>query len=263
MNAPLVSVIMPAYNSAQFIEEAIVSVTNQTYTNWELLVVDDASKDETCAIVEAFMKREKRIYLHRNTKNHGTGAARNAGIAAAKGRYIAFLDADDRWLPQKLEVQVKFMIEHDLPITFSSYYLVNEAGENLNKVVEALPVLTYQKLLKSNYIGNLTGIYDVQKTGKVFAPLLRKRQDWALWLTILEKFGSTKSIKTPLALYRVRKNSLSQNKAALVQYNFRIYREFLNYDLLKSYKHMSVFLYEHFFIKNRQVKDLDQGSELF
>nr|WP_316928073.1 hypothetical protein [Gillisia marina] len=166
---------------------------------------------------------------------------------------MAFLDADDLWLAEKLETQLKFMKSHNLDMTFSSYYLIDESGEMLNKKVEALPILSYQKLLKSNYVGNLTGIYSVEKLGKIYCPTLRKRQDWALWLTILKNIGSTKGMSTPLAKYRIRENSISNNKTALLKYNYLIYRKFLKYSKLKSLLRMGVFLKEHFFVKKRQT----------
>lgn len=253
--AHLVSVIMPAYNSAPFISEAIVSVRNQTYQNWELIIIDDASTDATVSIAKNFLLNDPRIKLLKNHQNKGSGLARNMGIKEAAGKYIAFLDSDDLWLQDKLELQVNFMEENDLAMTYSSYLLMNEDGKKTSKIVEALPVLTYQKLLKSNYVGNLTGIYNIEKTGKVYAPAIRKRQDWALWLSIIKQVGKTKGILEPLAIYRQRKEGLSHDKTALIKYNFRIYSEFLNFNLIKSYRYMGRFLWEHFFVKNRQVKD--------
>lgn len=254
---PLVSVIMPAYNSAEFIGEAITSVLKQTYDRWELIIIDDASVDDTVKVAGEFIRSDLRIRLISNKINNGAGAARNKGIEAARGSFIAFLDADDLWLPEKLEIQLKYLVENDLEMTFSSYYLISEGGGELKKMVEALPVLNYEKLLRSNYVGNLTGIYNVDKIGKVYAPLLRKRQDWALWLKILSRTGKTRSIPQPLAKYRIRSNSLSQNKAALIRYNFRIYREFLGFSYSRSCRYMIMFLWEHFNVKNRQVKKLD------
>jgi len=255
--SPLVSVIMPAYNSATFISEAIQSVLAQTHIHWELLIIDDASKDTTIAIVEDFQHKDARIKLFKNTLNQGAGITRNTGIKEAKGTYISFLDADDQWFPEKLKVQLEFMSTHDLSMTFSSYNLIDESGKFLPKKVNALPVLTYQKLLRSNYVGNLTGIYNVEKLGKIYCPELRKRQDWALWLTILSKIGNTKGIEKPLANYRIRKDSISKNKTALLKYNYLVYSEFLKYSRLKSLMKMSLFLKEHFFVKNKQVKNLD------
>ncbi len=256
--SPLVSVIMPAYNSAGFISEAIGSVLQQTYPHWELIVIDDASTDTTVSIVDFLVEKDPRISLIKNNKNEGPGSSRNAGIQAAKGDFIAFLDSDDLWLPEKLEIQLQFMKENNLKMCFSSYLLMDEEGRMIPKMVEALPVLTYSKLLRSNYVGNLTAIYDARQTGKIYAQKMRKRQDWALWLTIIKKFGPTRGILKPLAVYRIRKESLSRNKSALIIHNFRIYRDFLNFGRLKSTLYMTRFLYEHFLVKSRQEKTLDQ-----
>lgn len=257
-DAPLVSVIMPTYNSAEFIGAAIQSVQNQTYLNWELFVIDDASNDATIALVEDFVSLDSRIKFYQNPKNVGAGASRNTGIKAAKGSFIAFLDADDLWLPEKLLVQVNFMLRNNLAMSFSSYRLMSETGELLPKIVEALPELSYKKLLRSNYVGSLTGMYNADKIGKIYSPLLRKRQDWGLWLSVLEKSGSALGIQQPLAYYRLRKNSISNNKTALLKYNFQIYNRVLGYGFLKSCKYMSRFLWEHFMVKNKQVKILNQ-----
>lgn len=256
MNEPLVSVIMPAYNAADYISEAIASVQNQTYKNWELFVIDDVSTDETCSIVENIIKQEPRIQLLKNLKNEGTGVTRNKGITAAKGDFMAFLDADDRWLPEKLDVQIKFMKENKLAMSFSSYHLISENGEFQPKGILALPKLSYKKLLKANYVGNLTGIYDVSKTGKIYSPLLRKRQDWALWLSVLKKVKYAEGIRQPLACYRIRENGISTNKWALIKYNYRVYNSFLNFGPLKSSGYMMLFLWEHFLVKTKQKKKL-------
>ena len=261
-SAPMVSVIMPAYNSAAYISEAIGSVLQQTYPHWELLVIDDASTDNTISLVEEQSKRDSRIKLTKNIDNQGPGFSRNAGIEVAKGDFIAFLDSDDLWLPVKLERQLNLMKENDLTMCFSSYLLMDEQGNRIPRMIEALPVLTYEKLLRSNYVGNLTAIYDVRKTGKIYAPELRKRQDWGLWLTILWKFGPAHGILEPLAIYRIREESLSRNKYSLVRHNYRIYRDFLNFGYLKSIFFMGRFLWEHFMVKSRQEIPLDEGGKL-
>lgn len=257
MNKPLVSVIMPAYNAANYISEAIASVQNQNYKNWELFVIDDASTDETCSLVENIIKLEPRIQLLKNLKNEGAGTTRNKGIAATKGDFIAFLDADDLWLPEKLEVQIKFMKENQLAMSFSSYYLISEKGAYLSKGILALPKLSYKKLLKANYVGNLTGMYDVLKTGKIYSPLLRKRQDWALWLSVLKKVKIAEGIQQPLACYRIRKNGISTNKWALIKYNYQVYNRFLNFGVIKSSGYMILFLWEHFLIKRKRKKKIN------
>lgn len=253
---PLVSVIMPAYNSAGFIDQAIRSIQDQTYTNWELIIVDDASRDGTISLVKEKMSLDKKIQLLQNRENQGTGVARNLGIKAAKGRYISFLDADDLWVPQKLQIQVNFMQEQDLGMSYSSYSLISEEGEPMNKTVQALSDLSYSKLLKANYIGNLTGMYDVRKTGKVYAPKLRKRQDWALWLSVLKRAGEARGIQQTLAFYRVRKAGISANKLALIVYNFKVYHQFLNFGIIKSCRYMLLFFREQFLVKSKQNQAL-------
>lgn len=249
---PLVSVIMPAYNSKGYIEKAIQSLQNQTYPNWELIIVDDASTDGTVDLVKNEIKENQKVHLLQNRENQGTGLARNLGIKAAKGRYICFLDADDLWFPEKLRVQVEFMQKNDLAMSFSSYRLISEEGEELNETVLALPNLSYSKLLRANYVGNLTGMYDVEKTGKVYSPPIRKRQDWALWLSVLKKAGVAQGIQQPLALYRLRKEGVSGNKFGLIRYNFQVYHKFLDFGILKSCRYMILFFREQFLIKRKQ-----------
>ena len=250
----LVSVIMPAYNSAEFITEAILSVQKQTYPDWELLVIDDASKDFTLSKVQTLAKEDPRIKILENKKNKGTGFSRNKGIRAAQGDFIAFLDADDLWKANKLETQLEFMKSNELSVSYSSYERIAENGQKRNEIIEALPYLTYQKLLKANYVGNLTGMYDVRQLGKIYAPDVRKRQDWALWLEAIKKGGTAKGIKEPLALYRMRRNSISGNKLEMLGHNFRIYHHVLGYSYFKSLKCMGLFLKEQLLVKTRRLK---------
>lgn len=250
----LVSIITPMYNSEAFISEAIKSVINQTYKNWELLLIDDGSLDNTIRLVSPFLEDYPNIKLIQNKENSGAAISRNKGIEAAKGDYIVFLDADDLWKPQKLEKQLAFMEENECDVCFSSYYLMNEKGESLNKTVKALKTLSYKKLLKSNYVGNLTGIYNAKILGKITSPNLRKRQDWLLWLKAVEKSGKPAlGIQEPLAYYRVRKDSMSSNKWNLIKYNYWVYKKGLGFSTIKSVYRMLIFLIEHVFVKSRQV----------
>lgn len=258
MKKPLVSVIMPSYNAAGFIADSIASVQQQTYTNWELLVIDDASKDGTIEIVEGLMSGDSRISLHELPTNQGAGFARNIGIKASKGSYISFLDADDLWMPQKLQIQLDFMEDKHVDVCYSSYELIDENGNSLKKQIKALAELPFQKLLRANYIGNLTGIYNAEKLGKIYCPLIRKRQDWGLWLLAVRKSGGAKGIQEPLARYRVRKNSISGNKSEMLKYNFRVYKKVLKFSSLKSLFWMVLFLWEQLFVKSRQKVRLNQ-----
>lgn len=242
------------FNSEFFISETINSVINQTYTNWELFLIDDGSTDDTIEVANQFLSKFQNIKLLKNDKNLGTAISRNKGIEASKGDFIAFLDADDLWKPQKLEIQIEFMQTENCLVCFSSYEQINEVGKPLNKLIKALPELTYHKLLKSNYIGNLTGIYNAAVLGKIKAPNLRKRQDWLLWLSAIKKSGNpAKSIQESLAYYRVRKESMSSNKMNLLKHNYWVYRKGLGFSTFKSCFYMLIFLNEHFFVKSKQV----------
>ena len=253
MNNPLVSVIMPAYNAEAFIAESIVSVQQQTYENWELLIIDDASKDRTLEVIEKFRNKDKRVQLHRLPTNQGAGFARNIGIKASKGDFISFLDADDLWQPEKLQKQLDFMQEQQVQVCYSSYELIDEAGQPLNKTVKALQRLPFKKLLRANYVGNLTGIYNAKKLGKIYCPLIRKRQDWGLWLLAVREARGAKGIREALAKYRVRENSISRNKWEMLGYNYKVYRKVLEFSALKSCFWMLLFLWEQFFVKSRQT----------
>ncbi|WP_194768288.1 glycosyltransferase family 2 protein [Tamlana sp. I1] len=258
---PLVSVITPMFNSEAFISETIRSVISQTYLNWELLLIDDASEDATLQVIQPFLENHANIKLYKNPKNLGAAVSRNLGIEAAQGDFIAFLDADDLWKPNKLELQVKFMQTENCAVSFSTYYFIDANGNPLKKRANALPVLTYEKLLKSNYIGNLTGMYNVKKLGKITTPNLRKRQDWLLWLAAIKKSGQPAlGIPSSLAYYRVRKDSMSANKFELLKHNYWVYHKGLGYSKLKSLYCMLVFLVEHFFVKAKLVEKLSSNK---
>ena len=253
MKSSLVSIIMPAYNAEKFIAESIASVQQQTHRDWELLIIDDASKDGTLALVNGLQKKDSRIKVHNLPTNQGAGFARNIGIKASKGDFISFLDADDLWKPQKLEKQLQFLQQQKVQVCYSSYDLIDEAGNPLNKTVKALQKLPFQKLLRANYVGNLTGIYNAKELGKIYCPLIRKRQDWGLWLLAVRKAGGAKGISEALAYYRVRENSISRNKWEMLGYNYKVYRKVLEFSALKSGFWMLLFLWEQFFVKSRQT----------
>ena len=247
------------FNSEAFISETINSVVNQTYQNWELLLIDDGSKDKTLELVNKCIAVNNKIKLFKNALNQGAALSRNRGIESAQGDYIAFLDADDLWKPNKLETQLAFMQTNNCDVCFSSYEHIDETGKPLNKLIKALPVLTYQKYLRSNYIGNLTGIYNAKNLGKITAPNLRKRQDWLLWLAAIKKSGKpAKGIQESLAYYRVRKDSMSSNKINLLKHNYWVYKKGLGFSTLKSIGYMLIFLNEHFFVKSKQTVSINR-----
>ena len=255
MEKLLVSVIIPTFNSEKYISDTIISVQNQTYQNWEMLLVDDGSTDETQTIITSFLT-DKRIQFYPLEKNSGTGVARNFALAKANGKYISFLDADDLWKSDKLEKQINFMQMKKLPFTFSFYDCIDEQGNSLKRRIEAPRNLSYRQLFFCNYVGNLTGIYDVDYFGKISISNIRKRQDWMHWLTILKKIKTAKPVPESLAFYRIRENSLSTSKTALIQYNFAVYRHFHGFNLVVSMLCMIGFLFTQLLIKPFYSKPL-------
>jgi teichuronic acid biosynthesis glycosyltransferase TuaG len=249
-----VSIIVPAYNSEKFISDTIQSIQNQTYTNWEMIIVDDCSTDKTVEIIQEFMDNDPRIHLIKLNTNSGTGIARNTALQAVSGRYIAFVDADDLWEPEKLSKQIDFMETNNLPFTFSFYDLINEEGQPLNRRIEAPKNLSFRQLFFCNYVGNLTGIYDANALVKIGISPIRKRQDWMVWLTILRQIKTAKPVPESLAFYRIRKNSLSTSKTALLKHNYAVYRQFHKYTVFVSLLCMVGFLFTQLLIKPRYSK---------
>ena len=239
----LVSIIMPNYNSVQFIEESIKSILDQTYENWELIVVDDLSTDESVQIIESKIVRDIRIKLIKLIKNSGPAVARNRAIKEAKGRYIAFLDSDDLWTPDKLSRQISFMQEHDVALSYTGYYQIEEKSGEVIDQIHVRQKVDYSELLKQNIIGCLTAIYDTKKIGKVYMPKIRKRQDFGLWLKILKRVPYAYGIDEPLAYYRVRTSSVSSNKMLASKYNWKLYREIENLPLYKAIYYFGWYTY--------------------
>lgn len=238
----LVSIITPSYNSEKFISETINSILNQTYSNWELLITDDCSTDNTIEIVNYYSKRDSRIKLFTLEKNSGAGVARNNSIMHAKGKYIAFCDSDDQWKEFKLSKQVDFMVTNNLSFTYSSYDVIDEDNNKLKSIFSPIK-LSYKKMLRNNYVGCLTAIYDQDKLGKIYMSKIRKRQDWTLWLKIFKIIKNTRGINETLAIYRDRRGSISNNKVLLLKYNWIIYNEELGFNKLKSLMLLLNFLY--------------------
>ena len=255
MDIPLISVITPIYNSEKFLEAAIASVQNQTYPNWELILIDDASTDKSEKIAKEFFSEDPRIIYEKLPINQGPAVSRNRGIELARGEYIAFLDSDDFWAPDKLEIQLEFMQKNNCEVSFTSYLHVDEDGNSLGKRIVAMPVLTYEKQLRNNYIGNLTGMYRSTTIGKVFCPLLRKRQDWALWLEAIRLSGKPAlGIPLDLSFYRKRKDSISTNKFGLIKHNFFFYKNHLGQSLPVSMLSMGKFLWEYFLVRPKYIR---------
>ena len=235
MGKELVSVIMPTFNASKFLADSIDSILAQTYSNLELLITDDCSSDETCNILEEYAKKDKRVKVEYLKENYGPGVARNKSIQRAKGRYIAFCDCDDRWMPEKLEKQIRHMTKHDCALCSSSYLLCDE-NNNITGINISPSHITLGMLKRDNKIGCLTAIYDIHRLGhKFYMPAIRKRQDWALFLNILKECQICFCVTEPLAYYRHHSNSVSSNKMSLVKYNVNVYETVFGYTTTKAY----------------------------
>jgi len=234
MNNNLVSIITPVYNAEKFISESIESVLNQTYNNWEMILVDDCSSDKSSEIINKYAEKDDRIKYIKLDINSGAAVARNTAIEASKGRYIAFLDSDDLWKPKKLERQLNFMKDNDVAFSFTGYDIIDEYGNEMNKSVQVPYKIDYNGLLKNTIIGCLTVVVDKEKIGNFKMPLIRTRQDLATWLMILRRGHIAYGINEPLANYRYVENSISSNKIKVMKKNWYVYRKIENLSLIKS-----------------------------
>ena len=205
----LVSIIMPSWNTGRFIAESIESVLHQTYQNWELLIVDDCSTDDTDVVVESF--KDSRIRYLKNEKNSGAALTRNRAIREARGEWIAFLDSDDLWQPEKLEKQVAFMKEHDYVFTYHDFEKIDEESKPLNVYVSGPAVVTKRKMYNYGYPGCLTFMYSAKALGEIQIKDIKKNNDYAILLKLCKK-ADCYLLPENLARYRIRKVSISHDK---------------------------------------------------
>ncbi|RYL89318.1 glycosyltransferase family 2 protein [Sporolactobacillus sp. THM7-4] len=231
---PSISVITPAYNSAATINETIESVLSQTYSDWEMIIVDDCSTDQTRDLLLKAEARDSRIHTVFLKKNSGAAVARNTALDHAKGRYIAFLDSDDRWKPDKLEKQLRFMQEHHYAFTFTGYEYILPNGTALHKRVQAPEQVTYHDMLKNTIVGCLTVMVDRDRIGSFHMPNLRTRQDLATWLSFLKKGNIAHGLNENLAEYRVGQASISGNKWQAARKTWYVYRQVERLNLWQS-----------------------------
>jgi teichuronic acid biosynthesis glycosyltransferase TuaG len=225
MDNELVSIITPSYNSSQFIKECVSSVLRQTYRNWELIIVDDCSRDNSRNIIRDLAKKDTRINTVFLQKNVGAAEARNIAIRKARGKYIAFLDSDDIWLENKLKKQIKFMRDAGIAFSFTSYNTINEHGNKILNTVSAPEKMTYNAYLKDTVIGCLTVVVDIEKVGSFEMPDIKISEDMALWLKILKRGFIAYGLNEVLSQYRVSSNSLSKNKINALVFVWKVYRE--------------------------------------
>ena len=235
MNNDLVSIITPVYNASKFIEETIKSVQLQTYKEWELILVDDCSTDNSGEIIKNIAITDFRIKYIKLKENSGAAVARNTAIANSKGRYIAFLDSDDIWENKKLEIQLEFMKNKDIAFSFSGYELMAENGELINKKIRVPEVIDYKGYLKNTIIGCLTVIIDKQKVGDFRMPNIRANQDMATWLYIMrDRNVKAYGVNQCLGKYRLVDGSITNNKVKAAKSVWSVYRNIENLSFFKS-----------------------------
>lgn len=218
------SIITPIYNAEDYLEETLVSIINQTYDKWEAILINDNSSDDSLKLAQRFAQLDPRFKIINKKYSVGAAKARNEGIEAARGRYIAFLDSDDIWDVRKLEKQIYFMQEGDIGFSYTGYSNINEQGK-LQESISVPDKVDFNRLLKHNYIGCLTAVYDTQYFGKIYMPLVKKRQDFALWLELLKRFKYAYGLQSNLGFYRIRAGSLSRSKIDAFRYYWHVLRD--------------------------------------
>ena len=234
----LVSVITPTYNCGKFISETIESVKAQSYTDWEMIIVDDCSTDNTAEVVSKYSEEDSRIKYHCLDKNSGAAVARTTAMEIAQGEYMAFCDSDDLWTEDKLKKQLEFMTENDYAFSATSYEQIDEESKPLNRVIKTIKKTDYNRLLLDCPVGNSTVMYNVGKMGKFKVPDIRKRNDDALWLTMLKKEKYIWGMPDVLMKYRIRINSISSNKLSVIKYHWILYRDIEHLSIFRSLFHI-------------------------
>ena len=225
--ADLVSIIMPSYNTAKFIAETIDSVLAQTYTNWELIIVDDCSKDNTDEVVAKYT--DPRIQYLKNEKNSGAAVSRNRALREAKGRWIAFLDSDDLWRADKLEKQIRFMTEKGCAFSYTNYVEIDEASKPLGVRVTGPKRITKAGMYAYCWPGCLTVMYDANVVGLIQIADIKKNNDYAMWLKVIRKADCCLLDET-LGFYRKRAGSISHHSyTTLIKWHYKLFREANNH----------------------------------
>lgn len=238
----LVSIITPLFNSEKTVVNTYNSICCQTVQDWEWIVVDDCSTDDSYKILEELSRTELRIILLKNKSNKGPGFSRNEGIKIARGRFLTFIDSDDFWYSSFLEVSLRYIVETNSGFVFSSYERWNES---MTKMIDTFYVpnkVSRNSLLYTCPISCLTAFIDIEKLGKKYMPDIRKRQDFALWLDYLSSTDFAYGIPMPLAKYRLQINSVSSNKFSVIKYQYNIYRSHLKLSHLKSIYYLSFWM---------------------
>ncbi|GHV66304.1 putative teichuronic acid biosynthesis glycosyltransferase TuaG [Spirochaetia bacterium] len=249
MNTPRndieISIITPNYNCSRFIAQTIESVLAQTYQNWEMLIIDDCSTDGSYEIALEYAKKDSRIKVYRMEHNSGAALCRNKAIELSQGQYLAFLDSDDLWLPEKLEKQLNFMQENDCDFSFTEYEHIDIYNNPLNKRTSVIKRLSYRKLLSHNFLGCLTVMYRQDLNNKIYGPIVKVNNDYALFLQVLKKIKNANGYSECLSQYRIRKNSISKNNKEKIISFMKI---------MIQIEHKSFFMALLYLISNRLIK---------
>jgi len=252
MNEELVSIITPVYNSEKFINETATSVFNQTYTNWEWILIDDCSTDKSWYILNKLSERDSRVKIYKNTKNLKSGITRNLAIKKAEGDYIAFLDSDDLWHKDKLAIQIPFMKENNYFFSHTSYGYIDEKGDKIKSTLHVSIEVSYKQLLKRTEISCLTAIYNANKIGKFYMSEHANKQDYALWLKILKSGVKSYGIDQELAYYRQVNNSATSNKYKLILKHILFLKETQSFSTLEALYYTAYWMingFVRFFVK--------------
>jgi teichuronic acid biosynthesis glycosyltransferase TuaG len=240
----LVSIIIPLYNSEKFIKDTINSVLFQTYTNWEVIIVDDCSTDNSVEIILKIIDNNSNIRLIKLENNVGSAQSRNTALELANGRFITFLDSDDIWHSDKLEKQVAFMLKRKVPISFTSYELIDENGASKNHIIHSVEKLTQIDYLKNTIIGFSTSMIDTQIVGNSFRMMdIRTRQDTSLWITLLGKGLLAYGLNEVLVKYRIHSNSISANKVKAAMQVWNVYFNIHRLGFFKSMYYFSFYVF--------------------
>lgn len=247
-----VSVITPAYNAAKFLKQTVESVQKQTFTDWEMIIVDDCSTDDTYKIAKKLSESDKRIKVLQNRINSGVAVTRNVALDAAAGEYMAFLDADDLWLPQKLEKQVNFMDSGQYVLTYTDYQRFDsDTGKQQKKIVRAPDIMTAKKIYGDTSIGCLTVMVNRNKSGPFHMPLINHTEDNITWQDILARGYKGYRLGEVLSLYRVGYSSLTGSKKKAAKQQWSTYRDYYKFSMLKSSLYFASYalhaLERHFF----------------
>ena len=224
MYTDLVSVVIPVHNAEKFIADTVASVKSQSYENWEIILVDDSSSDNSYAVMQE-LAREERIRIFKNDQESGAAGARNCGVEKARGRFLCFLDADDIWFPEKLEVQVKFMHDKCCAFSFTGYEFATSDGVGVAKIVTVPPAITYRQALKNTTIFTSTVMFDMTKVTRELIHMPNvPSEDSATWWQVLKSGIVGRGIRQPMTLYRRSEGTLSSNKLLAIKRVWNLYR---------------------------------------